>query len=249
MTAKTLASIALGASACAAMLRSRKNLSRAAAEPLHATPAKSEQARQEVDDAARRYLMYAIMPVWAIAGFLDWLWHRQTHIETTSGVKESAMHLLMMAEAGAPILTGLFLEMNAGALVLMASGWLLHELTVAWDVEYTISRRKIYTREQQTHGYMQTIPFDIVATLACLYPEHSLALVGLGSEKPDFRLRLRKAPVPIKHFAAIVSAMGILSGLPHVEELWRCYRAQLNGRAGSEIAECTQELYASQDPN
>jgi hypothetical protein len=59
------------------------------------------------------------------------LWHRQTKIETTSGVKESMMHLLMMAEAGAPILTGLFLEMNAGALALMGTGWLLHELTVA----------------------------------------------------------------------------------------------------------------------
>jgi hypothetical protein len=52
--------------------------------------------------------MYIIMPVWSLAGFLDWLWHRQTTIETTSGAKESVMHLLMMAEAGAPILTGCF---------------------------------------------------------------------------------------------------------------------------------------------
>jgi hypothetical protein len=65
-------------------------------------------------------------------------------------MKESAMHLLMMAEAGAPILTGLFLDMNAGALALMGAGWLLHELTVAWDVKYTISRRKIFAREQHT---------------------------------------------------------------------------------------------------
>jgi hypothetical protein len=35
------------------------------------------------------------------------------------------MHLLMMAEAGAPILTGLFLEMNAGALAPMGASWLL----------------------------------------------------------------------------------------------------------------------------
>jgi hypothetical protein len=192
--------------------------------------------------------MYAIMPVWSIAGFLDWLWHRQTKIETTSGVNESVMHLLMMAEAGAPILTGLFLEMNAGALALMASGWLLHEFTVAWDVKYTISRRTIYPREQQTHGYMQTIPFEIVATLACLYPEQALSLFGLGTEKPDFRLRLRKAPVPLKHFAAIVAGMGLLSGLPHVEELWRCYRAQVKGLAGSEIPECAQELFGSNFP-
>jgi hypothetical protein len=57
------------------------------------------ETAQAADEAARRYLMYIIMSVWSIAGFLDWLWHRQTKIETTSRVKESIMHLLMMAEA------------------------------------------------------------------------------------------------------------------------------------------------------
>ncbi|MGA8618300.1 MAG: hypothetical protein WB660_07230 [Candidatus Sulfotelmatobacter sp.] len=60
-----------------------------------------EQSRRAADEAMRRYLMYIIMPVWSVTGFLDWLWHRQTKIETTSGIKESMMHLLMMAEAGA----------------------------------------------------------------------------------------------------------------------------------------------------
>ena len=119
---------------------------------------RKDSAREAVDEATRRYLMYIIMPVWSVTGFLDWLWHRQTKIETTSGVKESVMHLLMMAEAGAPILTGLFLEMNAGALALMGAGWLAHEITVAWDVNYTISRRKIFPREQQTDGYCKPFP-------------------------------------------------------------------------------------------
>lgn len=204
-----------------------------------------KQSRESSDEATRRYLMYIIMPVWSVAGFLDWLWHRQTRIETTSGVKESVMHLLMMAEAGAPILTGLFLEMNAGALALMGAGWLVHDLTVAWDVTYTSSRRLIYPREQHTHGYMQTIPFDIVAVLACLHPEQSLALVGLGSEKADFGLRLRKPPVPLKDFAVIVACMGLLSGLPHLEELWRCYRAKQRGQAGTETPACARELFGS----
>jgi len=60
------------------------------------------------------------VPLWSLAIFLCWLWHRQTKIETKSGTKESVMHLLMTAEAGAPILTGLFLEVNAGALALMS---------------------------------------------------------------------------------------------------------------------------------
>lgn len=205
----------------------------------------SKRSRDAADEATRRYLIYLIMPVWSISGFLDWLWHRQTKIETTSGLKESFMHLLMMVEAGAPILTGLFLETNAGALPLMSAGWLLHEATVVWDVSYTASRRPIYPREQNTHGYMQTIPFDIVATLACLHPEQAMALVGLGPEKADFRLRLRKPPVPLKEFAAIVACMGLVSGLPHVEELWRCYRSQQSGLAGKDIPECAAELYTA----
>ncbi len=189
--------------------------------------------------------MYAIMPIWSIAGFLDWLWHKQTRIETTSGVQESIMHLVMMAEAGVPILTGMFLETNAGSMALMGTGWLLHEATVAWDVSYTLSRRKIYAREQLTHTYMESVPFAIVVTFACLYPEQFLALLGAGPEKADFELRFRKKPIPLTHFAVIVAGMGVVSGLPHLEELWRCYRAKKLGLAGRDIEESAQQLYAS----
>ena len=245
MSKKPLFPILLGAGAGLALLGSQGRSSFATGWHRSRRAAEREQSRQAADQATRRYLMYVIMPVWSVVGFLDWLWHRQTKIETTSGVKESIMHLLMMAEAGTPILTGLFLEMNAGALALMGAGWLVHDLTVAWDVSYTISRRKIYPREQHTHSYMQTIPFDVIATLACLHPEQALALLGLGPEKADLRLRFRRPPVPLKDFAAIIAGMGLVSFLPHVEELWRCYRAQQSGVAGRDIPECAQELYAS----
>jgi len=204
---------------------------------------RTARGKKEAENAARRFLIYAAMPVWSVAGFLDWLWHQQTRIETTSGVKESIMHLLMMTEAGAPILAGMFLETNAGSLALMGAGWLLHEFTAGWDVKYTISRRKIPPREQHTHSYMQTIPFNIVVTLACLYPEQFLALFGIGPEKPDFKLRPRKPPVPLKDFAAVVACMGVVSGLPHIEELYRCYSAERRGLAGRDIPACAQELY------
>jgi hypothetical protein len=243
MSRKSLFPILLGAGAGLALLGSMSSSSTGRRRSRR--KAERELSRQAADQATRRYLMYMIMPVWAVSGFLDWLWHRQTKIETTSGVKESIMHLVMMAEAGTPILTGLFLEMNAGALALMSAGWLAHELTVAWDVSYTVSKRVIYPREQHTHSYMQTIPFDVIATLACLYPEQFMALFGLGPEKADFRLRFRKFPVPLKDFATIVAGMGLVSGLPHLEELWRCYRAQQSGAAGRDITECARELYAS----
>jgi len=48
----------------------------------------------------RRYLLYFTVPLWVIVGSLDYLCHRRTKIETTSGTLESAIHALMMAEAG-----------------------------------------------------------------------------------------------------------------------------------------------------
>src|ERR1700680_2342176 len=92
MSRKSLFPILMGAGAGLLFMGSKARHRRSlAAERGH--------SRQAADEATRRYLMYIIMPVWSVAGFLDWLWHRQTKIETTSGVKESIMHLLMMAEA------------------------------------------------------------------------------------------------------------------------------------------------------
>src|SRR5690242_20855218 len=50
------------------------------------------------DTSMRRLTTYFIVPVWIGAGFLDYIWHRRTRIETTSGLSESLMHSIMMLE-------------------------------------------------------------------------------------------------------------------------------------------------------
>src|SRR5438270_11034648 len=155
--------------------------------------------RELADQPARRYITYAVLPAWPISGFLDWLWHRQTNIETTSGTEESITHLLMVTEAGLPIMLAMFLEINSGVLALMMGGWLLHQLTAYIDIAYTVSRRVIPPREQQTHLFMQTIPFDILAIMACLYPEQFKALLGMGKEKRSFSLCFKRPGMsPVK---------------------------------------------------
>ena len=203
------------------------------------------EARRIADQSAQRYLMYLIVPAWAVVGALDWLWHRQTKIETTSGPKESAMHLLMMAEAGVPLLAGLFLEANAGLLALMTVGMLLHQATVMWDVEYTVSRRKIPAREQHTHTFMETLPFDVLAVFACLHPEQFRSMLGLGPEKADFSLRLKQPALPVSQIAAIFGALTLFVALPHVEEFVRCWRAYNQGLTGVDTPESARELYAA----
>lgn len=228
----------------AGLLLARKSFNRRAG--FRATPSKSlTNAREVADDAARRYITYAIFPAWTAAGFLDWVWHRQTSIETTSGTEESLTHLLMMAEGGLPIILALFLEINAGVIALVAGGWLLHQLTVYWDLAYTAPRRVIYPREQQTHLFMQTVPFDILAMLACLHSEQFKALVGAGDEKPDFRLRLRRPGMPPAQALLMLGSMAAFSGLPHVEEFVRCWRAARKGLTGRDTPDCARDLFTS----
>jgi hypothetical protein len=63
--------------------------------------------------AAQTVLMYFVLPVWVAAGFADYLCHRATSIETTSGWKESLLHLLQFGEMALPTLAAIFLEINA----------------------------------------------------------------------------------------------------------------------------------------
>lgn len=74
-------------------------------------------------------LMYFVLPVWLVAGFADWLCHRATHIESTTGAKESLIHLLMFAEVGIPLLAAMFLEVNALVISVMMIVFLIHEAT------------------------------------------------------------------------------------------------------------------------
>src|SRR3954454_23166931 len=94
-------------------------------------------------EVTRSVLMYFILPLWLAAGFADYLCHRATHIETTSGAKESLLHLLQFAEMGVPILAAMLLEINALIILLMIVCFVLHEATAMWDLSYATGKREI----------------------------------------------------------------------------------------------------------
>ncbi len=48
------------------------------------------------------FFLYLILLLWIGAGLIDWVLHRQSHIERTSGLKESLLHILQMIEVGLP---------------------------------------------------------------------------------------------------------------------------------------------------
>src|SRR5215210_3063011 len=126
--------------------------------------------------------MYFVMPLWLLAGFADYLCHRSAHIESTSGPKESLLHLLLLVEMGIPVLAALFFEINALVIGVMIVCFLLHEATTLWDVWYASETREVSPIEQHVHGYMQLLPLLALTLVSVLHWPQFLALFGLGSE-------------------------------------------------------------------
>jgi hypothetical protein len=77
--------------------------------------------------ATRRYLQYAILPIWFIAGVADYFCHRRSKVETTSGMTESLIHSVMIAEGGIPVIAGLHLAVNSGVLGLSLVAFAAHQ--------------------------------------------------------------------------------------------------------------------------
>ena len=73
-------------------------------------------------------ILYGLLPLWGIAGFIDWCCHRATRVERTSGLKESLIHSLMGVQLGIPIILCLLFEVNVLVLLICILMWLMHEV-------------------------------------------------------------------------------------------------------------------------
>lgn len=173
----------------------------------------------------RNFILYFLFPFWILLGFVDYLCHRRTHIETTSGLTESLIHWILLSLIGAPMLLGLFFNVNALVILTMIVAFLLHEATAIWDVNYASTRRQILVVERHLHSYLGVLPFMIASMVICLHWDQFRALVGLGSASESFSLRLKEPPLSANYLVAVFSGVFGLMVVPYAEELWRCWRA------------------------
>lgn len=177
-----------------------------------------------VERATRRLLMGFVIPLWIGAGLADWDRHRRTDIERTAGTHESAIHALMMAEAGMPALLGLFFEINAGVLLTVLGALGAHQATAVWDVAYADGRREVTPAEQHIHGLLEIVPVMATAFLVALHWDQAQTLVGQGPNRARFGLAPKRRPLPRSYVAGLLAALTTLIGVPYAEEFLRCYR-------------------------
>ena len=174
---------------------------------------------------AREFLVYAVVPLWIAGAFADWLCHRRSRIESTSGLPESALHALMLVELGVPTLLAVFFEINALVVACLLAGFVIHELTVYVDLRYASARRPITPGEQMVHSLLEGLPVVAAVLVFLLNGEAVLSLFGRSRWPAEFELHLEPPPLPLAGLAAFAAAGLLFVLLPAVEELWRCWRA------------------------
>jgi hypothetical protein len=176
------------------------------------------------EDAAELVLMYAVIPLWLLAGFLDWACHRRTDIQGTSGLPENVFHWLLIAEGGLAVLAVALLEVNAAVLLLVFAAFLAHEVSTYLELRYTVPLREVGPFEQMVHSFMEILPLVILALLATMRWDQVMALLDEGP--PDFSLRSKLDPWPGDYLLAMAGAVVLLNLLPLAEETFRCLRAR-----------------------
>jgi hypothetical protein len=167
-------------------------------------------------------LMYLILPVWLLAGFADYLCHRTSNIEQTSGWKESVLHLLQFAEMAVPILVALFLKITTGVLILMLACLILHQATAMWDVAYAHKRREIRPIEQHVHSLLEVLPLTALLMVAALHWDATLGLIN--PRAADFSFVLKEILPDWRYIGAILAIALLFEILPYTEELMRGLR-------------------------
>ena len=155
-------------------------------------------------------LMDVVYPVWVLAGLADWVTHRRTGIAMTSGLKENLLHWLMYVEIGAGMLAVAFLEIDAAVLAIVFAVFVVHEVTVYCDLDYSTMKRDVGPFEQMVHSFLELLPLL------------SLALLALVADRTDWSLRVKDQPWPMDYVIVAGAASLLFNALPLLQETVSC---------------------------
>jgi hypothetical protein len=161
-------------------------------------------------------LAWGVFPAWLAAGAADWLCHRRSFIERTSGPHESFFHLALYVQIAVPIMLALWFEINATMLVLMAVCVIAHMITSWCDTVFAQPRRQIAPIEQHVHSWLDMLPLFALLIVVALHTDELL--------RPRWHLGLRTPSMAPALQVGI--ALALVAGLAMIiEELLRGLRA------------------------
>ncbi|MGH1471917.1 MAG: diguanylate cyclase [Cellvibrionaceae bacterium] len=181
----------------------------------------------ETNSLLIQVLLYVFLPLWGIAGFVDWCCHRATNIESTTGIKESLMHSVMGIQLGIPILLCLLFYINVSILLVCIAAWCLHEVIAHMDVHYASTRRKISIWEMHAHSYLATLPLFMLSIIVVINWPTMVKLLTLDWAGQMGFVRLETMHGSDSYLRTYLIFMSIACVFPYAEELFRCLRYEL----------------------
>jgi hypothetical protein len=149
-----------------------------------------------------------------LAGLADWASHRATRISTTSGLKENLLHWLMYAEIGVGMVAVAYFEINAALVAIVLGVFLVHEITVYMDLDYSTMVRDVGPFEQMVHSFLEMLPLVSMGLLAVIAWPHGW----------DFDVRPKEEPIRPEYLVAAGAASVLFNALPLLQETWSCVR-------------------------
>ena len=168
------------------------------------------------------FLGWVLYPLWLIGGAVDYVCHRRTDIQHTSGIRDSWLHVAQFATMAVFFASAILLQITMPVIITLVALVLTHTVLSFIDVSYTLGRRHISTSEQHAHGLLNVVPLIAVGLLAILNWETLLSL------STDPVIRLKDEPLTATHVAMLLGSFTVLAGGPVLEEWLRTYRARLN---------------------
>jgi hypothetical protein len=179
-----------------------------------------------VGSGAELILGFAVIPIWLLAGLADYFCHRAAHIEDNSGPCESVLHLIQFGLVGIPICAGLFLEIDAGLILLMTAFLVLHHVVAYIDVRYADRMRHIAPLEQMVHSCLEMLPVTALLFVMVLNFSQVVSLFGYGSEPARFVLAWKAHPLPASYIIAVLVGALVFGLIPYLEEFQRTLSAK-----------------------
>ncbi len=181
----------------------------------------------ETDYALVNIILFVFLPIWCIAGYIDWYCHKKSKIEITTGLPESLLHSLMGVQCGVPIFLCLLFKVNALILLVCFASLIFHELVAFYDVRMATNKRHISILEMHVHAYLSTTPLFLVLMIVAINWGLVTRLIQSGVQGADqFTFIQSEYTFGNAYYLPVFSiSLFVLCVMPYIEELFRCVRS------------------------
>ena len=136
------------------------------------------------------------------------------------------LHLVQFGLVGIPLCAGLFLQINAGLLLIMAAFVILHHIVAYIDVRYANRTRQVRPVEQMVHSFLELLPITALLLVMVAHFDQVESLFGYGSQLPHFWVQWRATPLPLLYVSVVLLGAAAGDLLPYLEELHRTLRTK-----------------------